>query len=199
MKVPQLSEASVRELLVTELLLSPCAILAIRGYYLDTMGELGVNDVGVYDDAMFFVGPGVFRSVRANTDPSKLGYNAAVGKPFAMLQPGTWPFIRGTHKGRSPALRQLDEETADEYGLANHGHFKVWRARSMQEVREGSARTDEGYFAINIHSGGVASTSSWGCLTIPPSAYLNFMEQVWQSMIGQGIKIIYVKLIEGLQ
>ncbi len=175
----------------------PVALLGVRGYYRDTMGKHGVQEAGIWDDAMFMVGPGVFKAVNANTDPSKLGWNPGVGKPFAMLVPGLWYFRRGAHKGRTPALRQATEDEAPDFDIPNHGHFTVYRAKNMAEVLNGTARRDTNYHAINIHRGGEGTTSSWGCQTIPPAQFDDFMLTVWEASkrAGQG-RIPYL-LIDG--
>lgn len=183
MNKPQAPESLVKQYLAGAGLLTasePCALLGVRGYRRDSMGKPGQNDVGIYDDAMFFIAPGVFRAVNANTDPSRLGWNAAIGNEFAMLLPGLWYFIRGAHKGRTPALRQATEEQADEEKIPDHGHFSVWRAKNMEEVLKGTARVGKNYYAINIHRGGDATTSSWGCQTIPPAEFDSFMLDVWE-------------------
>lgn len=200
MNQPKAPEALVRSILDTFNVLSedePCALLGVRSYYRDTMGEQGANDVGIYDDAMFFVAPGIFLAVNANTDPSRLGWNAAIGKAFAMLLPGLWYFIRGAHKGKVPALRQADEDQADEVKIPDNGHFKVWRGKSADDIITKTARVDEGYHAINIHSGGESTTSSWGCQTIPPSQFNSFMESVWQHTKKHCMKRIPYLLVDG--
>ena len=35
----------------------PVYLVGVRGYYLDSMGKKGVNDRGMYDDAIFLVSP----------------------------------------------------------------------------------------------------------------------------------------------
>jgi len=192
---PKLKEERARELLAG--ITQPVALLGVRGYYRDTLGVPGRNDVGIYDDAIFLVGPTVFRAVRANTDPSRLGWNGSLGKPFAMLQPGDWMFIRGAHKGRAPALRQADEDQAAKFGIPDNGHFKVWRAKNMDDVLNGTARTEEGYFAINIHSGGDNTTSSWGCQTLPPDEFIGFMDAVWSASKRANQNVIPYRLING--
>ena len=200
MNPPKAPEELIRKLLAVAGLPTPqepVALLGVRAYRRDTMGVPGRNDVGTYDDAIFLVAPGFFRAENANTDPSRIGWNAAIGKEFAMLCPGTWYFIRGAHKGRVPALRQADEDQADEAGIPNHGKFKVWRAKTMDAVINGTARVDEGNFNINIHSGGSATTSSWGCQTIPPDRFNSFMSEVWHHMIKHDQKRIAYHLIDG--
>ncbi len=194
---PKLTEARVREILATAGVPTdsePVALLGVRGYYRDTKGEPGKNDVGIYDDAMFLVGPGVFKAVAANTDPSRLGWNPGVGKPYAMLMPGLWYFRRGAHKGKTPALRQCTDEEAAELGIPNDGEFLVERVHGIGDPRNYRERD---YFAINIHSGGVSTTSSWGCQTIPPEDFEDFMLAVWEGSkrAGQG-RIPYL-LVDG--
>ena len=200
MNKPQASESLVKQYLTDVGLLTasePCAALGVRGYRRDTMGKPGVNDVGMYDDAIFFIAPGVFKAVNANTDPSRIGWNASIGKEFAMLCPGVWYFIRGAHKGRTPALRQADEDQADDYKIPNHGKFKVWRAKSMDAVLDGTARVDEGNVNINIHRGGDVTTSSWGCQTIPPAEFDDFMLTVWEHTKKHDQDRIPYRLING--
>lgn len=194
---PKVSETKVRQLLMTKGLPTneePVAILAARGYYRDTMGRPGQNDVGIYDDAMFLVAPGVFKAVNANTDPSRLGWNPGVGKPYAMLLPGVWFFRRGAHKGKVPALRQCTDEEAALRGIPNDGQFSVLRV-----FGEGDHRNylESDYFAINIHSGGESTTSSWGCQTIPPGQFEDFMLAVWEASKAAGQDRIPYMLTEG--
>src|SRR5688572_28449394 len=77
----------------------PVIVLAVRGYYRDTIGKPEVNDFGVWDDAAFVVTPMSVTSWNWNTDPAREGYNKGVGKYFAQLTCGVWPFREGPHKG----------------------------------------------------------------------------------------------------
>ncbi len=158
------------------------------------MGEPGRNDVGIYDDAMFLVGPNVFVAVNANTDPSRYGWNAGAGKPMAVLQPGLHWFRRGPHKGKTPALRQCTDEEAADLGIPNEGQFRV-----MRTWKEGDSRNfiEEGYFAINVHPGGVNGTSSEGCQTIPRENARAFLDRVWEeTIIAKQFRIPYL-LVDG--
>lgn len=196
MSRPQAKEELVRQYLAEVALPSveePVALLGVRGYYRDTMGQQGTNDVGIYDDAMFLVAPKVFIAVNANTDPSRLGWNPSIGKPYAMLMPGLWYFIMGPHKGKIPALRQADEDEALDHNIPDHGHFSVWRSKDGRLP----APVDKNYHAINIHRGGEQTTSSWGCQTIPPDQFLHFMDNVWAAAKTTHQKRIPYFLIDG--
>ena len=193
---PKATEAQIRAILEdwTPRLDDPVAIVGVRGYYRDSMGAPGVNDLGQYDDAMFLVAPGVFKAVNANTDPSRAGWNPGVGKPFAMLQPGLWYFRRGPHKGKLPALRQCTDEEANDLGIPDDGEFRVERRFGAGDPRN---YVEKGYFAINIHSGGQSSTSSWGCQTIPPDQFDDFMLSVFEHTKKVNQSRIPYLLIEG--
>lgn len=169
--------------------LPPRFLFAVRAYYRDTMGVRGRNDVGQFDDACFWVTPDSITPVNWNTDPSKLGWNPGVGKPYAMLQPGVWWFRRGPHKGVTPALRQFTDEEGDRIGLAD-SEFKIWRMWGLNDPRN---YEEDGYFAINIHPGGESSTSSWGCQTAPKSQAKTFLQRVWdESLAAKMDKIAYI-------
>ena len=197
MAPPKVSEVAVRKLLMEVALPTksePFALLGVRGYRRDSMGVPGQNDVGIYDDAIFLVGPNVFVSANANTDPIKLGWNSGVGKPFAMLQCGLWYFRRGSHRGKTPALRQATDEEAKTLNIPHNGEFLVERCFGKNDPRN---YKEWGYFAINIHSGGEKSTSSWGCQTIPPDEFTSFMDTVWKSTINVKQNRIPYFLLEG--
>jgi hypothetical protein len=126
----------------------PLYLVGIRGYYRDSMGAVGRNDIGIYDDAIFVVSPHAFVSFNANTDPS-------VTRPrIATLVPGVWMAHKiGLHKGYRALSQQMGEVTVSRHG----------------------AGLDTGYFGINIHRGGLKSTSSEGCQTIPPAQWPGFI------------------------
>lgn len=158
-----------------------CFVVAIRGYYPDTLGKPGVNDRGVYDDALFLFTPAGFRAFNGNTDPSRgrPGRGTGAGKGMARLKAGVWRAHRvGKHKGQYLALIQTG------------GPVTV--------IRDGVAGDyeDTGWFGINVHKGGINSTSSEGCLTIPPDQWPDFIARVQGPARAQGV--VPVVLLEGV-
>jgi lysozyme len=137
-------------------------IFASRAYYRDLMGKPGVNDTGIYDDAIFIVTPDDFTAWNANTDPSRYGWNAGAGKFMARLKPGIWSFRRLKHKMSSPRG----------YMAFGQGSAPVTVERIKQDGT--IAVTETGVFGINLHRGGNIGTSSEGCQTIPPSQWIDF-------------------------
>lgn len=137
----------------------PFFVAGIRGYYRDTLGAPGVNDRGIYDDALFLVSPLAFASYNGNTDPSRMrkgrGFGAAKG--MAVLKPGLWLAHRfGMHRGKYLALVQTG------------GQVTV--------IRDGDPPyPDTGLFGINIHRGGWTGTSSLGCQTVHPAQWPAFI------------------------
>lgn len=127
-------------------------LLGVRGYYLDSMGAAGKNDIGVYDDAIFVLSPTVFRSFNGNTDPAK------GGRKLAMLKTGVYNFYRGRHKGQYAALRAYPEGV------------------KLPCTRDG---VDSQCSFINIHKGGYSSTWSEGCQTVPTPQYQEFIDLVY--------------------
>lgn len=198
---PRLSAARVDALLAERGVTQTFALLAVRAYRRDTMGVPGRNDVGIYDDAIFLRHTGGVTNFNANCDPSKIGWNPGIGKPFALLQPGVWPFILGLHKGQYAALRQPYEEQAMNIGLRaayplgdprTYGHFTVQR-----DDGRGHRYDDTGYHAINIHRGSEYGTSSWGCQTLPPREWPHFIALCQAQFPKTGQKWVPYCLIDG--
>jgi lysozyme len=156
-------------------------LVGIRGFYLDTMGKAGVNDRGIYDDAIFVFGQGeTFASFNANTDPSSFRQGVAT------LMQGWHPYKLGNHGisrpgGGYPALRPSTKN--EELPVMRDGDS------SIPSKRPG--------VAINIHKGSFRSTSSEGCQTIHPSQWQEFyamvsgqmkrasMKQIWYCLLGR--------------
>jgi hypothetical protein len=154
------------------------ALLGIRGYYLDSMGVRGANDIGVYDDAIFIVGPEAFISYNANTDPSR-------HKPgIATLLPGVHLYRRGKHGiSKGAGYDALRPATPGELlPVRRHGEAQVPSARPGQ--------------AINIHRGSRHSTSSEGCQTIHPDQWQSFITTVYDQMKRANVERIPYLLLE---
>jgi lysozyme len=139
----------------------PLIVIGIRGYYLNSMGKMGENDRGIYDDAIIIDSPNAMITYNGNVDPSgyRKGSGKGAGKGMASLKPGLY-FAHniGTHKG---------------YRALSQGRGEVTVIRDGDPPYE-----DKGYFGINIHKGGINTTSSEGCQTIPPSQWNNFIQTV---------------------
>lgn len=150
-------------------------VLAIRGYYEDTMGKPGENDRGIFDDAMFLIGPNYFQSFNANTDPRKFENG------IAMLLPGWHEFKQGWHGYGKPS-----------------GH-KAFRTANPDEVtpvlRDGQTGIKEGY-TINLHSGGFKNTNSAGCQTVYKAQWAEFQKTAYDLMNKEGQKTLPYLLIE---
>jgi hypothetical protein len=140
----------------------PVLIIGIRGYYRDTMGAPGVNDRGIYDDAIFVHSPSVTAAFNGNTDPSafKKGQGTGNKKGMACLDPGVWYVHQfDKHKGQYLALCQ--------------------RLGNVTVTRDGDPPySDTGNFGINIHKGSYRGTSSLGCQTIHPDQCDSFINLV---------------------
>lgn len=169
-------------------------LFAVRGYYATTMGPTAGNDVAINDDAWFFVTPDGMRSIAANTDPTRYGWNAGAGKPMAVLNPGFWPFYRGAHKGRTPSLRQYTAEEAKKAKVPNDGRFSVTRTYKPGDRRN---YQESGYYAINAHSQVGSGTSSEGCQTAPNPEYEEFMQAVWDETKAAKLATVWYGLIDG--
>lgn len=152
--VPQMKQDAVKKILESKGIdreKFPVCVLAVRGYYLDTMGVRGVNDRGIFDDAVFIDSPTMFVSCNWNTDPSSIRKGIGTGsqKGMATLKTGVWDYKIGLHKGKGPACRQAGPVTVVRDGI--NGDYE-----------------DTGDFAINHHWGSSSGgTSSAGCQTAP--------------------------------
>lgn len=168
--------------------------VGVRAYRRDTMGKPGVNDFGIWDDALFYVSPDMYLAENANTDPSRVGWNANADKPMAVLNAGVWAFRRGPHRGRTPALRQMTHDEAKKRGVPGDGRFSVTRTYAVGDKRN---YIEAGYYAINMHPGGYSSTSSEGCQTIPTDRAENFLQKIWDDTAAAKLDYMWYLLVEG--
>lgn len=158
MKTPRLDEDELREIIaVNGVDSSVVSLVAIRGYYLDSMGKPGQNDRSIYDDAIFVCHPNGVERYQANTDPNGWRNKTRSRKGMATLKTGIHIFGKGLHKG-AQAFRQCEPFTVH---------------------RDGDSKLDCGYHAINLHSGGYSSTSSLGCQTVPRSTWKRFKTSLY--------------------
>lgn len=144
-------------------------IVGIRGYYLNTKGEKGRNDLGIFDDAILFFDGEHLHNFNGNTDPSKSGLK------LAMLLAGTYTYYKGKHRMQYNALRP---------------HPEGVRMPCTRDGRIGLAT------GCNIHKGGEISTGSRGCQTIPKSQWDDFISIVYNTMDGKNMQTIKYYLYE---
>ena len=131
---PEMLRDAALALLVANGITDAFALLGRRGYYRDTMGAPGTNDLGLYDDAIMLVSPTAYATFNANTDPSR----ELPG--IATLKLGVWRYQQGIHglshppgPRRYPALVQAEPVTVSRDGGAD----------------------ESGYLGINIHHGSI--------------------------------------------
>jgi lysozyme len=152
----------------------PVMVLAIRGYYKDSMGKVGENDRGIYDDAFVLIGPSYFKTFNGNTDPR------IVKQGVGQLLPGWHLFKQGLH------------------GYA-HGPYKAFRTANVREVlpviRDGEKGIKEGV-TVNLHKGGQFSTNSIACQTVIADEWLEFQRDAYKLMDQEGQKVLPYLLIE---
>jgi len=145
------------------ILQSDVQLLGVRGYFQDSMGVVGENDRGIYDDAFFLISPNAFKSYNANTDPTRKGTNKA-GRGLAVLQPGIYRYKVGIHGISRPKDKQYPA---------------LVQASGVTIKRDGSTvvRPDQ-WIGLNIHKGGLSTTSSEGCQTVVREQWDDFFEEV---------------------
>lgn len=173
-------------------------IVAIRDY----KESDGKNKFGVFDDAFFVISPNSIRYFKANTDPSRVGWNSNAGKPMAQLAEGLHYFIRGMHKQKYKGFRQPNRDEKDEVAIIKAAGLdeKECDFTVNRIIEEGSSKNykESGYFAINIHPGGVGgSTSSEGCQTTPFVQFNEFRDHVYGRMDAFNQKVLPYLLVRG--
>lgn len=140
--------------------------VGLRGYYANTLGEKGKNDLNIYDDAIVTVSPKGILSFNANTDPSYLRKGSGFGanKGMATLKGDMIYYAHkfGHHRGAKTRVPYM---------------ALVQRLAKVTVIRSGEPDyEDVGFFGINMHRGGYKTTSSEGCQTVYPEQYDNFIE-----------------------
>jgi lysozyme len=171
---PQAKEELVRRVLERAGVTDLVALVGVRGYYRDTMGNPGTNDRGIYDDAMFLVTPAGVMRYNANTDPS------VARRGVAVLKTGLWRWRIGIHGLSKPKNRQ---------------YKALVQAMPFTVVRDGIGE-DTGWFGINGHKGSLRGTSSLGCQTIYPTQWDAFIVSAETAMKEYGQKTIPYLLMD---
>lgn len=160
-------------------------VLAVRGYYRDTMGVPCSNDYGIFDDAFFIVSPFGFSPWNGNSDPSRIGWNANAGKYMARLKPGCYTYQRLKHHASRP----------DGYMAFGQGNHPVTVERLRQDGT--IAQTETGCFGINLHRAGVNGTSSEGCCTVPREQWDDFRDTLTAAMRKSAVSRFSLILVDG--
>lgn len=174
-KRPVRSLAQVLKHLADARVKDAVALIGIRGFreFAD-LGRPGRNDRGIYDDAIFLVGPSHFSAYNANTDPS-------IARPrVAVLKAGLWRYKIGIHGLSRPAEQR---------------YRALVQAAEVTVLRD-EAGPDTGWFGINIHRGSRGSTSSLGCQTIWPDQWTAFLAAVEDQLRRAGQKEIPYLLLQ---
>lgn len=144
-------------------------VLGIRGYYKQSMGDPKKNDRGIYDDAMFVVGPDFFAAYNANVDPSTAKFGIA-----SLVAPQIIYYKVGMHGISGSNPRQAFRQNS--FGI------RVLRDGKPGEYKDSSASP----FWINIHDGGFTTTSSEGCQTLLKEQWPAFNESLKDQLTRAG-------------
>lgn len=206
MNRPKITRAELEALIVKAgyQLADKLMIVGIRGYYKDTMGKPGTNDRGIYDDAIILISPDYFETFNGNTDPSK--YQPGI----AMLKPGLYEYKQGIHGVHHINSANPKDKAAYDWLLAHPGQdhqdpayrLTYWAFRQYSNVTVfrdgGKEQTDSPAtrFWIDIHRGGINTTSSDGCQTIIPEQWVPLRKTAYDLMNKAGQKTINYLLLQ---
>jgi len=181
-----------------ELELPDVFIGCIRGYYLRTMGNPDKNDRGEYDDAAVLFSPNVYATFIGNTDPSRYR------KFIAMLEaPQVIWYVPGKHPAMAgPTQHDAFRQDSPVIVLRDQHVKPAGFVDPQWGVSLGGGRwTDKGWkggkFWTNLHRGGRGTTSSLGCLTLPPGQFEAMRTLAVTEMKRAGQKRIPVVLFDG--
>jgi hypothetical protein len=173
----KLSQAEANKYLLTAINPhhDPVKVIAIRGYFKNSMGKPGENDRGIFDDAFILIGPNYFKTFNANTDPR------VTKNGVGMLLPGWHLFKQGWHG----------------YGKqSGHEAFRTANAREVLPVlRDGQVGIKEGV-TVNLHKGGQYNTNSIACQTVQADQWLEFKKDAYTLMNKEGQKLLPYLLLE---
>lgn len=169
---PRIERKTTEQLLRLRKVSDPVCLVGIRGYYRDTMGAVGKQDRGIYDDAIILVSPNVHAAFNANVDPGAYGKNPKIGKGYASLKPGVYRYKLGRH------------------GLRSGNPYRALVQGNPVTVSRDGGEDETGYFGINIHKGSNRSVSSEGCQTIPPAQWPAFITMVETEMKRNNAKTL---------
>jgi len=169
---PRIERKTTEKLLASRKVSDPVCLVGIRGYYRDTMGAVGKQDRGIYDDAIILVSPNVHAAFNANVDPGAYGKNPKIGKGYASLKPGVYRYKLGKH------------------GLRSGNPYRALVQGNPVTVSRDGGEDETGYFGINIHKGSNRSVSSEGCQTIPPAQWPAFITMVETEMKRNNAKTL---------
>jgi len=176
----------------------------------DQISLLGIrskdNKINVYDDVIALITPNSFDAYPANTDPS------VNRKGVAALQPGVYLYKRGLHgishlnldnTGDKAILQQLLDTGKDYPAIAGRllPYWALRQAGPVTLLREGQTKPETeidpaNWPWIDIHRGGVNTTSSLGCQTIRPDLWPSFRDKVFSALHDHNQTIIKYCLIQ---
>lgn len=164
-------------------------IIGVRGY--NALADK--NKRSVYDDALFLVIDDQVSAYTANTDPS------VDRKGIAVLQPGVYLYKKGLHgihhlnfndAGDKHIYDELNRTGKDVAPIPGRllPYWALRQAGPVTVLRDGSKTPETKQHPaewpyIDIHKGGLHSTSSEGCQTIYGDQWEEFRDKVFQAML----------------
>lgn len=182
MNRPQISREEILNLLMLhglDIEKEEVVLIGIRGYFRDSMGKVGRNDIGIFDDGFIWVDKGGgMMTFNGNVDPSR-HYQGV-----AQLKNGKWKYKRGKHGISRPG--------------GGYDAFRQAAPVIVQRWQEATGRLKDFPLGdtINIHKGGLRTTSSAGCQTLPPDQWKGFKEHGYEVLERYDKKTFTYLLVE---